>query len=231
MSAKVNALPPVKLTQLAAADSKMVKHDGIACLYNIEIDRLWTIIELAPGLFGTSISEPSKIVILNQHDSWSPIGKADKFTDGKDDLHMDFLLNTEVQAGAECSSNIKAGVLSGLSVGFDINRVEIQKRGEGARSYEVEVITDATLKEVSCVTFPALDDARVENSDIDPDAAITFTIEGHHAMSQERLMAGDHIRLATYPARPKRIRPSKVMSEDEQHPGARDALTNLLASF
>jgi len=224
---KAKTLPPVRLTNLADAKDGggMVKHDGIACLYNQEIDRLFSVMELAPGLFGASLNEPNKILILNQHDSWQPIGKADKFDDGKDELRMDFLLNTDVQAGKEVDSNMRNGVLTGLSVGFDVVKIETEKRGEGPRAYEVDRIVDAVLREVSAVSFPAIDGARVENSAIDPDSAITFSIEGNPAAHQ-RLMAGDHIRLATFPHAIKRIRPQ--LAEDEKYPRLREALNRII---
>jgi len=230
---KAQTIPPVRLAQLAADDDRkqMAAHEGWAALYGIEIDRMFAIMELARGLFGDSIKDPSKILILNQHDTWQPIGLADKFDDREDGLWMDFLLNTEVQAGAECDSNIRHGVLSGLSVGFDVNRVEIEKRGEGPRAYEVEVITDATLKEVSAVSFPAIDGARVQNGKpIDPAAAVTFSVLGHDGVAQERLHAGDHVRLATFPARgPGRTRPRPQLAEDQKYPGAHAELMRILA--
>jgi len=223
---KARTLPPVRLTQLAKGkDGVMAKHDGTACLYNVEIDRLWSVMELAPGLFGDSLNEPNKILILNQHDSWQPIGKADKFTDGKDELHMDFLLNTDVQAGKEVDSNMRNGVLTGLSVGFDVVKIETEKRGEGPRAYEVDRIVDAVLREVSAVSFPAIDGARVENSATDPDAAITFSIEGNPA---ERLSAGDHIRLATFPHAVKRIRPNAPALEND-YPQTRAELMRIIS--
>jgi len=229
---KAQSIPPVQLAQLAARDdSKMAEHDGIACLYGVEIDRILAILELEAGLFGDSINDPSRIPVLAHHDPWSPIGKATRFKDSKESLHMDFALDTAVQAAAEMSSLLTNEIVTGLSVGFDINRIEIEKRGEGPRAYEVEVIKEATLKEVSCVVWPAIEGARVQNGkSIDPDTAITFSVLGVGGAAQERLQAGDHMCLATFArSRPHRIRPRQPLSEDEQYPQLRAELNRILA--
>lgn len=202
---KVQSLAPVQLAQFANTP-KLSEHDGWAALYNVEIDRGFYMLEIAPKAFVKSTGNPASIVILNQHDSWSPIGKASKFDERKEGLYMDFLLNPAVQAGAEVISNIDAGILTGLSVGFDIVKVESEKRGgEGAKGYEVDRITEARLREVSVVTFPAISGARIKASDA-VDNITTFTVTDGES-NQERLQEGDRVCLATFFSQGKRIRP------------------------
>ena len=238
-------LPPVSLAKLApeTASNPMVEHDGYAALYDVEIDRGFYMMELAPKCFSKSTGEPNKIVILSQHDSWTPIGKAAKFDEQEKGLWMDFQINTEVQAGAEVDSNIRNGVLTGLSVGFDVIKVEIEKRGgEGAAGYEVDRIVEAKLREVSCVTFPAIDGARINASE-SSNSLTTFAINDG-APSQVRLAAGDSVMLATFLSRGKRIRPNPStendtlaevqpqeiveLTDDEKYPGAREALERII---
>ena len=240
---QTQTLAPVSLAQLATASNPMAEHDGYAALYDVEIDRGWYMMELAPKCFSKSTGEPNKIVILSQHDSWTPIGKAAKFDEQEKGLWMDFQINTEIQSGAEVDSNIRNGVLTGLSVGFDVVKVETEKRGgEGARGYDVDRIVEAKLREVSCVTFPAIDGARINASE-SSNSLTTFAINDG-APSQARLAAGDSVMLATFFSRGKRIRPNPStendtlaevqpqeiveLTDDEKYPGAREALERII---
>jgi len=206
---------------------RLTEKDGWACLYDVTIDRGYYAVELAQRCFANSTGDPNKIVILSQHNPDWPVGKAANFTEHAEGLWMDFLLNPAVREGAEIISNIDAGILTGLSCGFDVDVVETERRGgKGASGYEVDIIKQATLRECSVVTFPALDGARIENS-VPRDAAVAFAvIDGDSP--REQLRAGDHLRLATFPA--TRVRPVKRerLAEDDLHPGARDELVKLL---
>lgn len=242
---KTQTLAPVQLAEFSTS-KPMVEHDGYAALYNTEIDRGFYMMELAPKCFGESLDDPSSILILNQHNSRDPIGKAAKFSEESDGLHMDFLINTEVQSGKEVDSNIRQGVLTGLSVGFDIVKVEMEKRGgEGARGYEVDRITEAKLSEVSVVSFPAIEGARI-NASVSNPTLTTFAVNDGDA-PRKHLQAGDRVMLATYAVTitPPRVRPNppeetesldevkiKVEVEDESvdDSKAKDALDDSTAS-
>jgi len=143
-------------------DSELIPVEGYAAEYDVPIERWYGTIELAAGCFADSLDNPESIVILAQHDSWTPVGKASEFRESDESLYLRCLINPEIQAGAEILSNIKHGILTGFSVGFDIIETETRKEGEGPGSYEVEVITKAKLHEVSIVTFPAIASARVQ---------------------------------------------------------------------
>jgi len=205
---QTQTLAPVSMAQFQQK-IPLAEKDGWAALYDVEVDRGYYMMELAKECFAKSISNPSSIVILNQHDSWTPIGKAAKFEERGEGLWMDFLINPAVQAGAEAISNIDAGILTGLSCGFDVIKVETEKRGgEGAAGYEVDIIKEARLRECSVVTFPAISGARINASDLTASNAVTFAVIDDEPR-QERLSAGDHIRLATFmPRAPTRVRPN-----------------------
>ena len=241
---QTQSLPPVKFEQFATASKAMAEHNGIAALYDVEIDRGFYMMEIAQKAFAKSTGEPNKILILNQHYSAQPIGRAAKFDDGKDALRMDFLLNTEVQTGKEVDSNIRNGVLTGLSVGFDVIKVETEKRGgEGAKGYEVDRVVEARLREVSVVSWPAIDGARINASDSTVSNAVTFAVNDGDS-PREHLQEGDCIQLATFFSPGKRIRPNPStendtlaevqpqeiveLTDDEKYPGAREALERIL---
>ena len=131
-------------------------------------------------------------------------------------------------------------MITGLSVGFNVTKVEVEKRGgEGAKGYEVDRIVEGKLSEVSTVSFPAIPGARIKNSGdaTESDGLATFAIiDGKGSEGCDvRLHEGDFVRLATFASIPtapiERVRPNPkaVLSEDEKHPGARDALMCILA--
>ena len=146
------------------ADAKMEPVEGWAVHYGVEVERWWGIMEIAPKAFADSIGKPAEIRILAQHDSWTPIGLARAFTDSDTGLYMSSEVNTETQAGREVMSNVKAGILAAFSVGFNTIDYEVVKVGIGAKAYEKEIITRAELMEVSIVTFPAIDSAKIANA-------------------------------------------------------------------
>ena len=63
----------------------------------------------------------------------------------------------EVDKGKEAHALLKMGALNGLSIGF------ISKQWAYDRETEVRTLTEVDLWEVSLVTFPANDKARVTN--------------------------------------------------------------------
>jgi len=207
---QTQSLPPVPLARLVGdSNGRLVEKNGYACLYDVEIDRGFYMMELAKKCFAKSTGDPAKIVILSQHDSWTPIGKAASFTEQEIGLDMNFLLNPDVQAGAETISNIDSGILTGLSVGFDVIKVETEKRGgEGAAGYEVDRIVEGRLREVSVCTFPAIDGARIQASDSTASNTLTTFAVNDGEPSQERLCAGEHVRLATFFFKGRRVRPN-----------------------
>lgn len=220
MNAKAVSMKPVPMSafQLQAESGDLSEHNGIAAVYDVEIERMFSVLELAPGCFKESIADPDSVVILNQHDSWEPIGKAKAFEDKSDELLMDFLLNPGVRKGAEAISNIEHGILTGLSVGFSIMKSEIREEGEGPRAYEVTRVVEAELSEVSCVTWPALDGARIQNAKGSAkEGVVTFAIEQMNEGRRNlkpRDADGELVRLATFaPIRRARVTPASATQE------------------
>ena len=106
------------------------------------------------GAFAKSIADRGTrpVQLLAQHDSRQfPVGRSSEFVDSAEGLRGAFwMLNT--RAGSEALEAAREGVVS-FSVGF---RPINQEKSGG-----VTVRTEAALREVSLVTFPAYDGAMV----------------------------------------------------------------------
>lgn len=122
------------------------------------------------GAYATSLARSNKagikIKMLWQHDPMQPIGVWDAvFEDGKG-LKVTGRVLPEVQAGREALALLQAGAIDGLSIGY--RTVRSEKKNGGRLLHEIE------LWEVSLVTFPMLNEARVQASD--DEAALAQTL-------------------------------------------------------
>jgi HK97 family phage prohead protease len=116
---------------------------------------------VAPGAFTESLAELSgkgrKIPVLWQHRTDQPIGV---YLDVHEDDHGLFvkgqLLIDGVAQATEAHALIKAGAVTGLSIGYWVRESSFDEK-TGIRT-----LTKLDLVEVSLVTMPANDDARVE---------------------------------------------------------------------
>jgi hypothetical protein len=104
----------------------------------------------------TLLSRPS-IPILYQHDQREPIGKTIWMTEG--DLGLLFSAKiTPTRRGADTWKLVKDSVLSGISIGYDVKQSgRTQEPGEKRRLLKID------LFELSLVTWPAAERARVTN--------------------------------------------------------------------
>jgi HK97 family phage prohead protease len=95
--------------------------------------------------------------LLWQHDTHQPIGVWEEMREDRRGLFAQGrLLIDDIPQARAAHALLKEGGLSGLSIGFRTVESEVDdKRG-------VRKLTDVDLFEVSLVTFPALDSARVE---------------------------------------------------------------------
>lgn len=109
---------------------------------------------IAPGAFKQSLSLGRKVKMLFQHDPSAVIGTWKSMEeDGRGLRVMGNILKT-VRAGAEAYEYVKAGAIDGLSIGY--RTVKSMDRN-GRR-----VIMQADLWEVSLVTFPMNEMARID---------------------------------------------------------------------
>ncbi len=109
------------------------------------------------GAFSQSLIRQRPVALLWQHDTQQPIGRVLELREDAYGLYMRAELNIQTQRGAEAYSLLQQGGLSGLSVGFKVLGYDRDSTSG------VRFITEAELWEISLVTFPANDKARVHD--------------------------------------------------------------------
>lgn len=116
---------------------------------------------IANGAFGASLKSHKAAgtmpAMLWQHDSTAPIGVWTAMSEDANGLRVHGQLALETVRGKEAHALLKIGALNGLSIGF------ISKQWAYDRDTEVRTLTEIDLWEVSLVTFPANQKARVTN--------------------------------------------------------------------
>ncbi len=117
--------------------------EGLAAAYG-NVDHQGDRIE--PGTFKSA--EGERIPLLFAHKTDHPIGFA-TVTETPQGLMVKGKLLLDTVAGAEAYSRTKAGILKALSVGFRLPQAGFSMKAG------VRVISNAILKEVSLVIFPA----------------------------------------------------------------------------
>lgn len=142
-------------TELAADDSRYVVE-----AYASTRDRDLVGDVIAEGAFVKSLqSRAGKIAALWQHDPRQPVGRPLEVREDSRGLFTVTQFNKETTWGRDAYAAIKAGDVTGVSIGFDIphGAAEYQKQdGQSTR-----VIKEVELYEYSFVTFPANETARV----------------------------------------------------------------------
>ena len=116
---------------------------------------------IAKGAFIQSLKDHKAAgtmpAMLWQHDSSEPIGIWIDMVEDDKGLRIKGQLAMETVKGKEAHALLKMGALNGLSVGF------MSKEWAYDRDTEVRTLTAIDLWEVSLVTFPANEKARVTN--------------------------------------------------------------------
>jgi HK97 family phage prohead protease len=109
---------------------------------------------VVPGAFVESI-EQRKPALLWQHRSGEPIGVYEEVKEDSVGLHLKGRLALKTTRGAEAYELLRMNALSGLSIGF-MTREDSFDQKTGIRT-----LKKVDLWEVSLVTFPANDAARI----------------------------------------------------------------------
>ena len=116
---------------------------------------------IAKGAFINSLKEHKAAgtmpAMLWQHDADKPIGVWTEMVEDEKGLRIKGQLAMETVKGKEAHALLKMGALNGLSIGF------MPKEWAYDRDTEVRTLTAIDLWEVSLVTFPANEKARVTN--------------------------------------------------------------------
>ncbi|WP_411033833.1 HK97 family phage prohead protease [Shinella sp. BYT-45] len=116
---------------------------------------------VAPGAFSESLAELAAkgrpIPVLWQHQGSAPIGVWDTLEEDEKGLHgTGTLLVEHVALAREAQALMKARAVTGLSIGYWVRESSYDEK-TGIRT-----LTRLDLVEVSIVTFPANDEARID---------------------------------------------------------------------
>lgn len=116
---------------------------------------------VAPGAFTESLKELAakgrRVPVLWQHKTSEPIGIYDELSEDTLGLKVSGLLAVEFDELAKrAHGHMKMGSVTGLSIGYWVRESSYDEKTH------VRTLTRLDLVEVSLVTFPANDDARVD---------------------------------------------------------------------
>ncbi|UZE47599.1 HK97 family phage prohead protease [Rhodopseudomonas sp. P2A-2r] len=143
-------LPPSALS--LAADGTI---EGYASLFGA-IDQARDMV--MPGAFRETLAQRGlrKIPMLFQHDPAEPVGVWLELSEDLRGLWARGRLIPDVNRARELLALLRSGAVDGLSIGYRTRRGVIEPRTRVRRLYQVD------LWEISIVTFPLLDGARVD---------------------------------------------------------------------
>ncbi len=126
---------------------------------------------IAKGAFVQSLKDHKAAgtmpAMLWQHDADKPIGVWTEMVEDEKGLRIKGQLAMETVKGKEAHALLKMGAINGLSIGF------MSKQWAYDRDTEVRTLTEIDLWEVSLVTFPANEKARITNVKASPDEVTT----------------------------------------------------------
>lgn len=130
--------------------------EGYASIFN-EVDNGRDVV--VPGAFAESLTKrPAKTIkMLWQHRSDKPIGKWDEIAEDGRGLRVKGRLFTGLQQGRECYELMKEGVLDSLSIGYRT----LDDKVELVNGHRVRQLLKMDLREISIVTFPMLESAKI----------------------------------------------------------------------
>lgn len=111
---------------------------------------------MVKGAFADSLQE-RKVSMLWQHDMGQPVGVWNELSEDDNGLYAKGKILDKVEKGREALALIEEGALDGLSIGFRIKPDGREYNEEGYR-----LIKSVDLFEISLVTFPALNSARID---------------------------------------------------------------------
>lgn len=112
---------------------------------------------IARGAFKSSLIELRTPAMFINHDhAGIPVGDWQRLEEDSYGLKATGKIDLNHKDGASVYSAMKRGAMDGLSIGFTMNAGDFEQKDEGGR-----IIKDMRLREVSVVTFPCEDSARI----------------------------------------------------------------------
>jgi HK97 family phage prohead protease len=138
------------------------RFEGYASIFN-RLDAGGDII--MPGAFAKSLTKrKDRIRLLFQHDPKEPIGVWEAIGEDGIGLHVAGRLVPDVPRADALRRLIERGALDGLSIGF--RAIKATREGGHRKLWQID------LYEISIVTFPMMEDARIAPSSLLTGAAI-----------------------------------------------------------
>jgi len=125
--------------------------EGYASVFNV-VDNGMDVV--ARGAFAKSLGN-RKAKMLWQHDMSQPIGVWDEMKEDERGLYVRGRILKDVQQGREAMALMKAGAIDSMSIGYVTRAASEQASGN------IRQLDEVDLFEVSLVTFPMLDDAKI----------------------------------------------------------------------
>ncbi len=138
---------------LHETDNRIGHFEGYASVFNV-VDRGNDLI--LPGAFKRSLNDRGTggIKFLWQHDPKEPVGILDEVREDAKGLYVRGRLILDVERAREAYQLLGAGALDGLSIGF--HTLKSKQRADGVR-----LLREVDLWEISLVTFPMNEQARI----------------------------------------------------------------------
>lgn len=140
-----------QVVELKASDSG--SFEGYASKFG-EQDQGGDVIER--GAFSSSLLErpAPQVKMLWQHEPSEPIGRWTEIKEDTQGLHVKGQLLLDLPKAQECLSMMKAGILDGLSIGYQTVKAATSTQG-------VRLLKEVRLWEISLVVFPMLESAKI----------------------------------------------------------------------
>jgi uncharacterized protein len=111
---------------------------------------------ILPGAFATALKrERLQLPLLWQHDAQNPIGRITSLAEDATGLRVTGEFATAAKPAQDAFELVKAGAVTGLSIGYRVRRADADRRNNLRRLIDLDLI------EVSLVTFPMQLRARV----------------------------------------------------------------------
>jgi HK97 family phage prohead protease len=124
--------------------------------------------------------------MLWMHDPGFPIGLWLSIREDENGLAVEGRLALRTQKGAEAYELLKMGALTGLSIGYRVISSQIDTKRK------VRVLTDVDLFEISLVTFPANEAARINDVKSPAETAVRGTRPKKHSDDLRAIVAHLH---------------------------------------
>ena len=126
--------------------------EGYASVFGV-VDQGMDVVER--GAFAKSLGSGRKVKMLWQHDPGKVIGVWDEISEDERGLRVKGRLLKDVSLGREAMALMRAGAIDSMSIGY--RTVEAAPEAGG----RVRKLMEVDLFEISMVTFPMLEDAKV----------------------------------------------------------------------